>query len=161
MADITNKSGVITALGIFVDFGTTAAPDIQYVCGMNARAHQVTHGETTTPVVEVCGPGAPVSTWRALSETSWQVSGSGVMELESFDNMRDWRDSKADRAVFIVYYTGEKKALVPHGYYTGPGLLREYNADQSDADSVPTASITIENGAGSASWTAGAPSFIN
>lgn len=159
MADITGASGVITALGIFVDFGTEAVPDVQYLCAVDARAHQITFGETTTPVVEVCGPGAPISTWRALSETSWQVTGSGAMELETFDLMRAWRDSKADRRTYIVYYSGPKTALVAHGYYAGPGLLREYSAEQANADAIPTASITIENGAGSASWTAGAPSF--
>lgn len=160
MADITNADGVVTALGIFVDFGTTTVPKVQYVCAVNERAHTITTGEVNIPVVEACGPGAGQSNWRSLTETSWQVSGSGRGELTTFEMMREWRDSKKDRKVYVVYYSGDKDNLTAVGYYAGPGVLREYNAAQGNADDLPVFSINIQNGKGSAPWTAGAPSFV-
>ena len=157
MADFTDLTGVISTLGVFVNQGTLAAPNWQYMCAVNSRAHNITRGETTTSVVSTCGPGAPVENWRTAGALDWTVTAEAALELDTFDFCRDWILGGTQKQIRVVYYTGPKDALVPHGYYTGYGVLLEYPSNQPDADGIPTAAISISKGAGSLIWTTGAP----
>lgn len=157
MADITGASGVISAIGIFANQGTVAVPDWVYICALNARAFNITRGETTTPVVATCGPAADIQTWRSAGELDWTITGEGVLELDTFDFCRDWIMSGNQVPMRIVMYKGEKNALTAHGFFTGNGLLLQYPAAQADANAVPTANISISKGTGVLTWTTGAP----
>lgn len=157
MSDITNMSGVISTIGIFVNQGTVAAPAWEYMCAMNARAFNITRGETTTPVVATCGPAADIQTWRSAGELDWTITGEGALELETFDFCREWIMTGKQVPMRIVMYKGDKTALVAHGFYTGNGLLLQYPAAQADANAIPTANISISKGSGVLAWTAGAP----
>lgn len=157
MADVTNLSGVISALGVFVNRGTTAAPDWEYMCAMNARAMNVTRGEQTTTIVAACGPAAPVETWRNAGALDWNVTGEAALELETFDFCRQWIMDGTQKNVRIVFYKGPKEALVAHGYFQGLAVLLEYPVSQPDADNIPTANLSISKGAGTLTWATGAP----
>lgn len=157
MADVTNLAGVISTLGIFVNDGTTAVPDWQYVCAINSRSFNETRGEQTTSIVATCGPGAGVETWRAAGARDWTIEGEAALELDSFSLCREWMASGAQKTIRIVFYSGDKNALSPFGYYQGPGVLLGYNISQPDADNIPTGSISISKGSGSLVWATGAP----
>jgi hypothetical protein len=157
MADFSDLTGVISTLGIFVNQGTTAAPDWEYLCAMNARSFNVTRGEQTTNVVAVCGPGAPVEVWRSAGALDWTISGEAALELDTFDFCRSWILNGEQRTLRMVFYTGNKNALVAHGYFQGNGVLLNYPVNQPDADNIPTANVAISKGAGTLTWTSGAP----
>ena len=157
MADVTNLSGVISTLGIFVDDGTPTTPDWQYVCAINSRSFNETRGEQTTSIVATCGPGASVETWRAAGARDWTIEGEAALEVEAFTMMRTWMAAGGQKNVRIVFYTGDKNALVAHGHYTGPGVLLGYNISQPDADGIPSGSISISKGSGVLTWATGAP----
>ena len=157
MADVTDLTGVISTLGIFVDAGTPSAPDWQYVCAINSRSFNETRAERTTEIVAVCGPGAQVETWRADGARDWALQGEASLETDAFDMMRGWMDSGGQKLVRVVYYTGDKNALVPYGYYQGAGVLLGYNISQPDANGIPTGTINISKGAGTLTWTTGTP----
>lgn len=158
MADVTDLSGVISTLGIFVDQSATSTPDWQYLCAINARAFNLTRAEQTTNIVATCGPGAPVEVWRQAGALDWNITGEAALELDTFDFCRGWILDAEQRNVRIVMYTGDKNSLTAHGYYQGPGVLLEYPTSQPDGDNIPTANISISKGAGTLTWTAGAPS---
>lgn len=156
MADVTNLSGVISTLGIFVNDGTPTTPDWQYVCAINSRSFKETRAEQTTSIVATCGPGASVETWRAAGARDWAIEGEAALELDSFTLCREWMAGGDQKTVRIVFYTGDKNALVPFGYYQGPGVLLSYNISQPDANGIPSGSISISKGSGSLAWTTGA-----
>lgn len=157
MADVTNLSGVISTIGIFVDTGTTAAPTWDYVCAMNARAFNVSRGEQTTTIVAICGPGAPVETWRQAGALDWNLTGEAALELDTFDFCREWILSGSQRRIRAIFYKGPKDALVPHGYYQGLGVLLEYPVNQADGNGIPLANLSISKGSSTLTWTTGAP----
>lgn len=157
MADFSDLTGVISTLGIFVNQGTDAVPDWEYICAMNARSFNLTRAETTTNVVATCGPGAPVEVWRAAGALDWTITGEGTLELDSFDFCRQWIMNAEQRTVRVIMYAGEKADLEAHGYYQGKGVLLQYPTSQPDADNIPTATINISKGAGILTYTAGAP----
>lgn len=157
MADITNLSGVVSALGIFVNQGTDASPQWEYMCAMNARSMNVTRGEQTTTIVAACGPGASVETWRNAGALDWAITGEAALELETFDFCRTWIMDGLQKQVRVIFYKGPKESLVAHGYFQGPAVLLEYPVSQPDADNIPTANLTISKGAGSLVWSTGAP----
>lgn len=157
MADVTNLSGVISTLGIFVDDGTPTTPEWQYICAINSRSFNETRAEQTTQIVASCGPGADLETWRTAGPRDWAIEGEASLELDAFDMMRAWMQAGTQKRVRVVYYTGDKNALVAHGYYQGNGVLLGYNVSQPDANGIPTGSISISKGAGVMTWTAGAP----
>lgn len=157
MADVTDLTGVISTLGIFVDQSATSTPDWQLLCGINARAFNLSRAEQTTNIVAVCGPGAPVETWRAAGALDWTITGEAALELDTFDFCRQWILNAEQRNVRIVHYTGDKNDLTAYGYYQGPGVLLEYPANQPDANGIPTANISISKGSGTLTWTTGAP----
>lgn len=157
MADVTNLTGVISTLGIFVDQGTPGAPDWQYMCALNARSFNLTRAEQTTDIVATCGPGASLETWRAAGALDWSIEGEGALELETFDFCRQWMLDGSQKRIRVICYTGDKNALVAHGYYQGMAVLLSYPVSQPDANNIPTANINISKGAGTLTWTAGAP----
>jgi hypothetical protein len=157
MADVTDLSGVISTLGIFVDQSETSTPDWQYICAVNARTFNEIRNEQTTNIVASCGPGAPVETWRAAGARDWTISGEAALELDAFDLCREWMETGDQKTIRIVFYTGDKNALAAHGYYQGASVLLGYNINQPDADNIPTGTINISKGAGSLTWTTGAP----
>lgn len=157
MPDFSDLSGVISTLGIFVDQGVPGTPDWEYLCAMNARSFNVTRGEQTTSVVATCGPGASVETWRAAGALDWTISGEAALELDTFDFCRTWLLNAEQRNVRVVMYSGNKNALVAHGYFQGNGVLLNYPISQPDADNIPTGQVEISKGAGTLTWTTGAP----
>ena len=157
MADVTDYTGVISTLGIFVDAGTPSVPDWQYVCAINSRSFNETRAERTTEIVAACGPGAQVETWRADGARDWTLQGEASLEIEAFDLMRGWMETGGQKRVRVVYYTGDKNALTAYGYYQGTGVLLGYTISQPDANGIPTGTINISKGAGALVWTTGAP----
>jgi len=157
MADVTDLSGVISTLGIFVDDGTVGAPDWKYICAINSRSFNETRSEQVTNIVASCGPGASVETWRAAGARDWTISGEAALELEAFALCRQWMETGDQKTIQIVFYSGDKNALTAYGYYQGPAVLLGYNVSQPDADNIPTGTIDISKGAGSLTWTIGAP----
>lgn len=157
MADVTDLTGVISTLGIFVDQGTGGVPDFQYICAVESRSFNETRGEQTTTIVPTCGPGASTETWRAAGPRDWTIEGAAKLELDSFDFLRGWMETDDQKTIRVVYYTGDKNALVAHGYYEGPGVLLGFNINQPDADNIPEGTINIRKGSGQLVWTTGAP----
>lgn len=157
MADVTDLTGVISTLGIFVDHGTDAAPDFQYVCAMNARSFNLTRAEQTTDIVAACGPGASLETWRTAGALDWTIDGDGALELDSFDFCREWMMDGDQKTIRVICYTGDKNAIVAHGYYEGAAVLLSYPVSQPDANGIPTGTVNIAKGAGTLVWTSGAP----
>lgn len=161
MADIENLSGVISTIGIFINQGSDASPDWQYMCAINSRAFNLTRGEVSTTIVATCGPGASQETWRQAGELDWTVTGEAALELETFDFCRQWILSGLQRDMAIIFYKGEKNSLTPHGYYQGKGLLMQYPTTMENADGLPTSSISISKGAGTLTWSSGAPAWLS
>ena len=157
MADVTDLSGVISTLGIFVDQSATSTPDWQYMCAMNSRSFNLSRGEQSTPLVATCGPGASLETWRAAGALDWTIQGEGALELETFDFCRTWMLAGDQRTMRIVFYTGDKTNLTAHGYFQGDGVLLQYPVSQPDANGIPTATVNISKGASTLVWTTGAP----
>lgn len=157
MADVTDLSGVISTLGIFVDYGTTATPDWQYACAINSRSFNETRGEQTTTIVAQCGPGAPVETWRTAGPRDWTIEGEAALELESFEMLRGWMEDGDQKRVRVVYYSGDKNDLTAVGYYQGAGVLLGLSINQPDGNNIPSGTISISKGAGVLTWTTGAP----
>lgn len=157
MADVTDLTGVISTLGIFVDNGVGETADWQYACAINSRSFNETRGEQTTTIVAQCGPGAPVETWRTAGPRDWTIQGEAALELESFEMMRLWMEAGDQKRIRVVYYSGDKNALVPVGYYQGAGVLLGLSVNQPDGNNIPSATINISKGAGSLIWTTGAP----
>lgn len=160
MSDVTDLSGVVSTIGIFVNQGTDAAPDWNYLCAVNARAFNLTRGEQTTSIVATCGPGASQETWREAGELDWTITGEAALELDTFDFCRGWILNGEQRSIAVVFYKGEKKSLTAHGYYQGLGVLLQYPTSMENANGIPTANISISKGAGTLTWTSGAPSFL-
>ena len=157
MADVTDLTGVISTLGIFVDHGDDTTPDWQYMCAMNARSFNLIRAEQTTDIVAACGPGASLETWRTAGALDWTIDGEAKVELETFDFCREWMLDGDQKRIRVVFYTGDKNALEAHGYYQGAAVLLSYPVSQPDANGVPTASVQISKGAGTLTWTMGAP----
>lgn len=157
MADVTDLSGVISTLGIFIDNGTTATPDWQYACAINSRSFNETRAEQTTNIVAQCGPGAGVETWRTAGPRDWTIDGEAALELDSFEMMRSWMEVGDQKRVRVVYYTGDKDELTAFGYYQGAGVLLNFSVNQPDGNNIPTANISIAKGAGTLVWATGAP----
>lgn len=157
MADVTDLTGVISTLGIFVDQGVAGVTDFQYICAVNSRSFNETRGEQTTNIVAVCGPGAQVETWRTAGPRDWTIQGAASLELEAFAFCRRWMEDGDQRRVRIVYYTGDKNDLEPFGYYEGAGVLLSYAISQPDAQGIPEGTISISKGAGTLIWATGAP----
>ena len=157
MADVTDLSGVISTLGIFVDQSATATRDWQYLCAMNARSFNLSRGEQTTDIVAACGPGASLETWRNAGALDWTIEGEAALEIEAFDFARQWMMDGDQKMIRVVLYTGDKNDLTAHGYFQGAGVLLNYPISQGDANGIPTATVNISKGAGSLVWTTGAP----
>ena len=157
MADVTDLSGVISTLGIFIDQSATSTPDWQYMCAMNARSFNLTRAEQTTDIVATCGPGASLETWRAAGALDWSIEGEAALELETFDFCRKWMLDGDQKKIRVVYYIGDKNDLTAHGFYQGAAVLLSYPNSQGDANGIPTATVNISKGAGALTWTAGAP----
>lgn len=157
MADVSDTSGIISTLGIFVDQGTSGTPDWNYMCALNARAFNLTRGEVTTTIVATCGPGAAQETWRQAGQLDWTITGEAALELETFDFCREWILAGLQKDIRVVCYTGDKNALTAHGFYQGKGVLLQYPHTMENADSIPVSSISISKGAGTLVWTTGAP----
>lgn len=157
MADVTDLTGVISTLGIFIDNGTGGSPDWQYACAINSRSFNETRNEQTTTVVAQCGPGAPVETWRTAGPRDWTIQGEAALELEAFAMLRNWMEVGDQKKVRVVYYSGDKNELQPVGYYEGAGVLLGLSINQPDGNNIPSATINISKGAGTMPWTSGAP----
>lgn len=155
MADVTDLSGVISTLGIFVDQGVPGTPDWQYMCAMNSRSFNLSRGERTTPLVATCGPGASLETWRAAGALDWTIQGEGALELDTFDFCRDWMMTGDQKTMRIAFFTGDKTDLTPYGYFQGDGVLLQYPVSQPDANGLPTATLNISKGASTLTWTLG------
>lgn len=157
MADVTDLSGVISTLGIFVDQSATSTPDWQYMCAMNARSFNLSRAEQTTDIVATCGPGASLETWRAAGALDWTIDGEAALELDTFDFCRQWMLDGDQKTIRVIMYTGDKNDLTAHGYYQGASVLLSYPVSQPDANGIPTATVNIAKGAGTLVWTDGPP----
>ena len=157
MADVTDLSGVISTLGVFVDMSATSTPSWKYLCAMNARSFTLTRDERTTEIVAECGPGASLETWRTAGALDWSIEGEAALELETFDFARQWMLDGSQKMIRVVIYKGDKNKLTPHGFFKGAGVLLNYPISQGDANGIPTATVNISKGAGTLVWTTGAP----
>jgi hypothetical protein len=104
-----------------VYINTANSPDTYVApCGFTQKALTLAADSSETLVPDCDDPTAPAWKEREVSALSAQVSGSGVMALESLDEWREWFESADVRPVRVMFDT----TLANNGgYYEGNAIL--------------------------------------
>src|SRR5690349_17841274 len=110
------------AFGSFLVYINTADSPDTFVapCGFTQKALTLSAATSETTVPDCDDPTAPAWTERAVSALSAQITGQGVMALESLDEWREWYESADQRLVRIEFDT---TLALNGGYYEGYAIL--------------------------------------
>lgn len=93
-------------------------------CGFTQKALTLTAASSETTVPDCDDPTAPAWLEREVSALSAQVTGQGVMALESLDAWRDWFETAEVRPVRVEF----NATLANNGgYYEGNAILSSLN----------------------------------
>lgn len=132
-----------------VYINTANSPDTFVLpCGFTQKALTLSATSTDTTIADCDDPTAVAWTLRAVSALSGQISGQGVLSLESFDEWRTWFLSGAERLIRVLFdTTGANNG----GYLQGEAILTNLGfttALNADANKVQL-QVTIDS---SAQW---------
>lgn len=138
-----------------VYINTANSPDLFVLpCGFTQKALTLSAASTDTLVPDCDDPTAAAWTQRAVSSLSGQISGQGVLAMESLDEWRSWFLSGAERLIRVLFdATGANNG----GYLQGEAILTNLGfstALNADGNKVQL-QVTIDN-AGQWYWTAAA-----
>lgn len=138
-----------------VYINTANSPDTFVApCGFTQKALTLSSASSETLVPDCDDPTAPAWTEREVSSLSAQISGQGVMALESLDEWRAWWESGASRLVRVQFdTTGANNG----GYYEGLAILSNlgFNTALNQDGNKVQLSVSIDNAA-EWLWTAAA-----
>lgn len=110
------------AFGSFKVFvGDGASPEtFAAPCGFTQKSLNLTQATTSTLIPDCDDPTAPAWTEEGVTSLSAEITGSGILALESLDTWREWWESAADNNIRVQLDT----TLANNGgYYQGPALL--------------------------------------
>lgn len=140
---------VTLAFGKFlIELGSGSSPEtFAAPCGLTSKGLSITAGTQDTTVPDCDNPDAPAWTERAVDAIAWEISGSGVLAMEYFDEWRTWLLAAAPKNVRIRYNT---TALNNGGYWAGRGILTAFN-NTADRGQKINVEVTI-TGDGALTW---------
>lgn len=135
-----------------VQLGNGATPEVfSAPCGFIKTSLKHNSQSSDTVVPDCDDPGAPSFTQAAVYGLSIEVSGSGVLAMESVPTWRNWWLSGADKNVRIIFnLPGANNG----GFYSCAALLTEFTADvdlKSEGARTQIA-VTIKSD-GAVTWT--------
>jgi hypothetical protein len=95
---------VIAGTKLIILVGNAAIPEVfSAPCGLTTSGINFTAATNTTLVPDCDDPEAPTWEARDVSSMGFEVTGSGVMAVESFNVWRDWMLSGLGRNVQIKF----------------------------------------------------------
>lgn len=113
-------------------------------CGFTERTFDHTNATSDAIVPDCDNPDAAPDTQRAVTSKSKQVSGSGILALESLPLWRAWADAGDSRNIRVEFgASGANNG----GYYQGPAVLSKltYSASISADGGRAKISVQIDN----------------
>lgn len=133
-----------------VELGDGATPTEAFVapCGFTERALRI-NAATGSTVVPACdAPDAPAWEEKDVTSQSWQVTGTGVIDLHDLETWRDWALVGGLKNVRVRF---DDTLANGGGYYQGAGVLTTFE-QAGQRGQRGTLSVTIDS-SGPLAWT--------
>lgn len=128
-----------------VYLGDGAAPEtFSQPCGFTKKALKITAQSSDTVVPDCDDPDAAAWTERLVSALSAQVSGNGVMAMDSLGAWRNFMLSAASKNIRVLF---DDTGTNGGGYFQGPAILTDLSFDvdrKSEGGRVQQA-VTLDN----------------
>jgi len=126
--------------------GATPTEVFEAPCGLTSKGFDLNAASNDVLVPDCDDPEAPAWLERATRSLSGQITGNGILAVESFDLWRDWALSGLPKNARVQL---EGTGL---GYYAGSFLLTKFTLSAALGDKVQT-DITLDSD-GQIIWTA-------
>jgi len=137
---------VIVGTKLLILVGDGGTPEVfSQPCGLTTRAFDLAATTNTTLIPDCDDPEAPAWEAKDVNALSAQISGNGVMAVESFDTWNDWFLSASSKHIQIKL---DDPAL---GYWSGSFILTSLKYGGERGKKV-TIDVTMVND-GTVIWT--------
>lgn len=130
---------------ILIGDGATPTEVFEAPCGLTTKGFDLNAASNDVLVPDCDDPDAPAWLERAVQSLSGQITGNGVMAVESFDLWRDWALGGLPKNARLKL---DAPAL---GYYAGSFILTKFTLGGAQGDKV-TVDITLDSD-GQITWT--------
>jgi len=141
---------VLPGTKLWILLGDGAQPEVfEQPCGLTTRGIAFTASTNTTLIPDCDDPEAPAWEAKDVNGLSAQVSGNGVMAIESFDVWNDWFQSAALKTCQV---TLDDPAL---GHWEGQFILSQLTYGGQRGQKV-TVDVTMDN-SGAVPWIPSTP----
>ncbi|MCA6098865.1 phage tail tube protein [Bradyrhizobium australafricanum] len=130
---------VIAGTKLLILVGDGASPEVfAEPCGLTTKSFNLTASTNTTLIPDCDDPEAPAWEAKDVNSLAAQVSGSGVMAVESYAKWNDWFMSAAARNAQI------KLDNAGLGHYAGSFILTSLKLTGTRGQKV-TVDVTLDN----------------
>lgn len=138
----TVKPTVLPGTALLILVGDGGSPEVfAQPCGLTNTGLSLT-ASTNSTVIPFCDdPSAAAWDSKDVSAISAQVTGSGVMAVESFDEWNDWFLSGKARHIQIKLDDGKGHFV---GHYEGAFVLSNFKLTGSRGQKI-TVDVTLDN----------------
>ncbi len=136
---------VLAGTKLLILVGDGGSPEVfAQPCGLTTTGIDFKASTNTTLIPDCDDPEAPAWEAKDVNGLSANVSGSGVMAVESFDTWNDWFQSAVGKNCQI------KLDSASLGYWQGQFILSDFKLDGQRGNKVQV-SITLDNN-GAVPW---------
>lgn len=136
---------VLPGTKLLILIGNDASPEVfAEPCGLTTKSFDMNASTNTTLIPDCADPEAPAWEAKDVNSLSAQVSGQGVMAVESFDVWNDWFLSAIGKQCQIKLDNSEL------GQYEGEFILSAFKLGGTRGQKV-TVDITLVNN-GAVTW---------
>lgn len=133
---------VIPGTKLFILLGDGASPEtFASPCGLTSQGVDFTASTNTTLIPDCDDPEAPAWEAKDINALSVQVTGTGVMAVESFDIWNDWFQNAEIRNVQI------KLDAPSLGYWVGAFILSSLRYGGARGEKVTIDATLVNSGA--------------
>jgi hypothetical protein len=137
---------VLPGTKLLVLVGDGASPEVFAApCGLTTQSFGLTAATNTTVLPDCADPELPAWEAKDISSLAAQITGSGVMAVESFDTWKDWFMSAAAKNAQVKL---DNAAL---GHFSGSWILSSFKLTGQRGNKV-TIDVTMDNN-GAVIWT--------
>lgn len=145
---------VLAGTKLLILVGDGASPEVfSEPCGLTTKSFDLNASTNSTLIPDCADPEAPAWEAKDVNSLSAQVSGSGVMAVESFDVWREWYESATSRNIQI------KLDSASLGHWEGSFIISALKYGGQRGQKV-TLDVTLVND-GALEWVAAVSSDIS